>query len=82
MNVLELKGSLLEMVSNVQNEATLEKLMHLFKKTVKEQQIDWWDELSPEHQSELEISLVECEDPSKLTSHEKVMQMSEEWLNA
>jgi thiamine pyrophosphate-dependent acetolactate synthase large subunit-like protein len=81
MNALELKGSLLEMVSNVHSEATLEKLIQLFKKTVQEQEVDWWDELTEEQQSELEMSLAECDDPSKLTSHDKVMQMSEQWLN-
>ena len=85
MNVLELKSSLLEMVSNVQSEDTLKKLMRLFKKTVREQaqdiEADWWDDLTPEQQAEFETSLAECDDPSKLTSHEKVMQMSEQWLN-
>ncbi len=81
MSVLELKGSLLEMVSNIQNEETLKRLMLLFKKTVAEEEIDWWDELSPEIQSELETSLAECDNPSKLISHDKVMKMSEQWSN-
>jgi CTP:phosphocholine cytidylyltransferase-like protein len=81
MNVLELKGSLMEMVGNIQSEDTLNKLMHLFKKTVHEQETDWWDDLTLEQQAELDISIAECDDPSKLTSHEKVMQMSEQWLN-
>jgi hypothetical protein len=81
MNTLELKGNLIELVSNVQNQEILEKLMHLFKKTVREEEADWWDELTPEQQAELELSIAECDDPAKLTSHEKVMQMTEEWLN-
>lgn len=81
MSVLELKGSLLEMVSNVQSEETLKKLMLLFKKTVTENEADWWNELSPEIQAELETSLAECDDPTKLISHADVMKMSEQWLN-
>lgn len=79
MSVLELKGSLLEMVSNIQNEETLKRLMLLFKKTVAEEEVDWWDELSPEIQSELETSLAECDDPAKLISHDDVMKMSEQY---
>lgn len=81
MNVLELKGSLMEMVANIQSEETLNRLFHLFQKTVHEQEKDWWDDLTPEQQAELDISIAECDDPSKLTSHEKVMQMTEQWLN-
>ena len=81
MNVLELKGSLMEMVGTIQSEDTLNRLIHLFKKTVKEQETDWWDDLTPEQQAELDLSIAECDDPSKLTSHDKVMQMSEQWLN-
>ncbi len=80
MSVLELKGSILEMVSHIQNEDTLKRLMLLFKKTVAEEEIDWWDELSPEIQAELEISLAECDDPTKLIAHADVMKMSEQWL--
>ena len=32
MSVLELKGSLMDMISSVQNEETLERLVNLFKK--------------------------------------------------
>ncbi len=81
MSVLELKGSLLEMVSNIQSEDTLNRLMLLFKKTLQEEEVDWWDELSPEIQAELETSLAECDDPTKLISHADVMKMSEQWLN-
>ena len=71
----------MEMHKPVQSEDTLNRLMPLFKKTVHEQETDWWDDLTLEQQSELDISIAECEDPSKLTSHEKVMQMSEQWLD-
>jgi hypothetical protein len=38
---------------------------------------DWWHAAQ---QMELEIALAECEDPSKLTSHEEVVKMSRQWL--
>ena len=41
---------------------------------------DWWDELSPEQQMELETALAECDNPSKLTAHEEVVKMSKQWL--
>lgn len=81
MNTLELKGSLIEMVNNTQSDETLKTLLRLFKKTVSEETADWWDDLTLEEQLEFETSLAECDDPTKLTSHEQVMKMSEQWLN-
>ena len=81
MNTLVLKGNLIEMVNNTQSEDTLRKLVRLFKKTVREETTDWWDDLTPEEQFEFETSLAECDDPTKLTAHEQVMKMSEQWLN-
>jgi hypothetical protein len=47
---------------------------------VQNEETDWWHELTPAQQLELEIALAECEDPSKLTSHEEVVKMSRQWL--
>ena len=41
---------------------------------------DWWNDLTPQQQLELETALAECEDPSKLTAHEEVVKMSRQWL--
>jgi hypothetical protein len=47
---------------------------------VETEETDWWHELTPAQQMELEIALAECEDPSKLTSHDEVVKMSRQWL--
>ena len=80
MSVLELKGSLMDMISSVQNEETLERLINLFKKTVHTQESDWWDELSPQQQRELEEALEECNDSSNLISHEEATKQIDRWL--
>jgi hypothetical protein len=80
MSVLELKGSLMDMISSVQNEETLERLVNLFRKTVHAHEPDWWDDLSPQQQRELEEALAECDNPANLISHEEATKQIDRWL--
>jgi len=43
--------------------------------------VDFWDDLTPEHKKEIEESLAESENPDTLISHEEVMKKSKEWLH-
>ena len=56
------------------------KIMQAFETVGTIDNPDWWDELSPEQQMELETALAECDNPSKLTAHEEVVKMSKQWL--
>jgi TRAP-type C4-dicarboxylate transport system substrate-binding protein len=42
---------------------------------------DFWDDLTPEQQAELEQSLAESENPENLVEHEMVKNEFAKWLN-
>ncbi|MEK7254675.1 MAG: hypothetical protein AAB316_08025 [Bacteroidota bacterium] len=41
---------------------------------------DWWDELSPEEQKELETAIQESYDKQNWVSHEEATTMINQWL--
>ena len=45
------------------------------------EELDWWDELTPEQQSELQIAIDESYDESNLVSEEEAQAMIQSWLN-
>ena len=75
MSVLEQKGEILEWIGEIQDETTLERLRSLIGKFLKKKvaEPDWWDELSPEEQADLQEGLREMEDESKWVSHKEVV---------
>ena len=79
MNVLELKGGLLEMVADVRDEAILKKLQNAFRK-ITQPQTDWWDDLTAEEQAELEATLADCDDPNNMVSDEDAQKQIDAWL--
>jgi hypothetical protein len=82
MSVLELKGRLLNLVSQIEDEKLLTDLyddMAAKLKGVEDQSYDWWDELSPRQQAELERAVHESEDADNLVTHEDALKTLSEW---
>lgn len=79
MNVLELKGGLLEMIANVRDEGILRQLQSAFKKIIQPEN-DWWDDLTAEQQAELEATLAECDDPNNMVSDKDAQKQIDEAL--
>ena len=84
MNVLELKGSIIDMVAHLESPNELTRLRELIKEFIKspseyEAYEDTY-ELSPEQEAELDEAIHETYDPSKLTPHSEVLKMMEVWL--
>jgi hypothetical protein len=63
MSNLELKGELLEWISEVRDESTLEYLRAIVAKILKKKptEADWWDKLSPKIQKEIDFLVAEFE---------------------
>ncbi len=81
MNVLELKGTLFEALSNVKNEVTLYKILQFVQKTAKEENSDWWNTLPIEVRADIEAAYEESENEDLLLSHEMVSQRYKKWLS-
>jgi hypothetical protein len=82
MSVLELKGRLLNLVFQIEDEKLLNDLyddMTAKLKTVGSPSFDWWDELSPQQQVELKEAVKESEDVSNLVSHEDALKTLSKW---
>jgi hypothetical protein len=80
MNVLELKGSLFEAVSHIQDEAALYKILNFVQKTAKEESQDWWHSLPSNIQTDIEAAYEESEDESLLLPHEEISKKYQKWL--
>jgi|GEM_PF-1651842 len=80
--VLEIKNRMLQLISEVNDQPTLELLLGLFFKVVKEKEVepDWWDELSPELQAQLDAAMEEINDPKNLVSDVEARKMLARWL--
>ena len=84
MNVLELKGSIIDMVAHLESPSELTRLRELIKEFIKSpNDYDVYEdtyELSPEQELELEAAIKETYDPTQLTPHSEVLKMMDTWL--
>lgn len=85
MNVLELKGSIMNMVAHLESPNELVRLRELIKDFITspndyESYQDTY-ELTPEQEAELDEAIEETYDPKKLTPHSEVLKMMHVWLN-
>ena len=86
MNVLELKGSIFDLISRIESPKSLSRVHELLENFLENfnenpDDADWWDEMTAEQQADLTTSIGETEDPTKWTSHEDVLKMSRQWLS-
>ena len=84
MNVLELKGSIIERVAQLENESILASIDAYIKKFIESHGENWFKtgkyNLTPEQEAELLIADSECDDPANLVSHEDAVNEIESWL--
>lgn len=83
MTQLELKSHFINWSMKLITEKELAKLYEYFiflKQNYQQSESGWWDELSEEQKNNLDIAIEQCNDPSKLISHEKVVAESKKWL--
>ncbi len=78
MNVLEIKGSLHEMISKAEDKNLLLRLYDAMEAVVKFNSQDY--ELTPTQQAELEAAIQESYDDANLIDHEDAKKMHARWL--
>ena len=83
MNTLELKGSIIDIIARVNDLTLLDELNRLVHEFIKQKQkdTDWWDELTPEQQEELQLAIDESYDENNWVSNEDAQAMIQQWLN-
>ena len=72
MNTLELKGSLLDLISKANDNTRLARLFEAYNEIFTTDETDWWDELPAEQQARLNQSIEESYDPENLIDHEEM----------
>lgn len=84
MNTLELKGSLHDLIAQVNDQRLLARMVEAYKKIINENNFDdendWWDELPIEQQIRLTKSIEESYNPENLIDHEVMKQKHAKWL--
>ena len=84
MNVLELKGSIIDMVAHLDSPNELTRLRELIKDFITSptdyEAYEDTNELSAAQTLELDAAIQETCDPSKLTPHSEVLKMMDKWL--
>lgn len=85
MNVLELKGSIMNMVAHLESPNDLVRLCELIKDfIISPNDYEAYEdnyELTSEQEAELDEAIQQTYDPKKLTPHSEVTKMMQEWLN-
>ena len=84
MNVLELKGSIIDMVAHLESPNELTRLRELIKEFIMSpNEYEVYEdtyELSAAQETELDEAIQETYDPAKLTPHSEVLKMMDSWL--
>ncbi len=81
MNTLELKGSLLDLISKANDNTRLARLFEAYYEIfTTDYDGDWWDELPLEQQTRLTQSIKESYDPKNLIDHEEMKKRHAKWL--
>ena len=78
MNVLEIKGSLHDLISQVEDKGMLLKMYEAFQEVLRFQDTDI--ELTPAQQVELEKAISESYDEANLIDHEDAKKIHARWL--
>lgn len=78
MNVLEIKGSLHDIISKVDDKNLLLRILEAFQEVVIFQDNDI--ELTPAQQAQLEKAIEESYDEPNLINHEDAMKIHARWL--
>ncbi len=80
---IELKYSMVEMITQLEDDASVEELYHIILEFLQEKRnlADLWDDLSPEQRTDVEQAHKESFDPANWIPHEEVMKKYERWLN-
>lgn len=77
MNILEIKGSLFDLLWQVDDAETLLKIRKSIAEILEDAKMegaDWWDELLPDQQVKLERALKDAEKGTNLISHEDALE--------
>ena len=77
MNVLEIKGSLFDLLWAVDDLEALLKIRALVSEAIKsarKESPDWWDELTPEQQARLDRAMAEAEKGENMVPHGEAMR--------
>jgi hypothetical protein len=84
MNVLELKGSIINMVALMDSPKELTRLRELINDFVKSpDEFEAYDDnyaLTPEQEIELDEAIQQTYDPAQLVPHDEVIKTMRQWL--
>ena len=78
MNVLEIKGSLHDIISKVEDKNLLLKMFDAFQDVLRFQDTDF--QLTHDQQKQLEAAIEESYDEANLIDHEDAMKIHARWL--
>lgn len=79
MTALDLKDDMLTMLAGMKEKATLVLLHRIMLSLSKGAPADWWDELSPEQQADLDLALEEIKHPENLVSNTEALKILAQW---
>ena len=80
MSTLELKTSLHKTIDTIENVHVLERLKDIVDLIIKNDNSDFWDELTDDERAEINLSLLESEYDENLITHDQVMKQAKQWL--
>ncbi len=80
MSELELKGILFSIIQKAKSKKKLLRYFKAVKEVELETDVETAYYLTPEQETELALSIAECDDPANLVTHEEAIKQIESWL--
>jgi len=80
-SAFEVKDEILVLLSKEKNLSHLEQIRaYIADLVIGEGDVDWWDELSPQQQADLDLAMEEIKDPKNLVSDAEARKLLMKWL--
>jgi len=80
MKVLELKNAILSDLADVNDEQSLLRIYRYLSKILQRESSDWWDDLTPKQQADLDAAIEESFHEENLVDNEVVFKKYEKSL--
>lgn len=80
MPIQAIKTNFHKLIDGLENEPLLKKFYELLKEASEQGTSDFWDELTPAQQHEIDTAWLASEQPENLIPHKQVEKEAKTWL--
>ena len=80
MSVAEMKVEMIGILTQMQNEDKIAQFYEKIQEVVNAPESDWWDDLTPDQQAKLVLSIEESKDPENWIDYTDIKKKYARWF--